>query len=91
MKKTALKGVAKVIFVDYNATDTSDILDIHRYLMKETWYKIMFGFIKIMFVGLSNVSTIESFDASLASNYKEPIKCIYISKQSTMQKNTNNC
>ena len=51
----------------------------------------MFGFIKIMFVGLSNVSTIESFDASLASNYKEPIKCIYISKQSTMQKNTNNC
>ena len=36
MKKTALKGVAKVIFVDYNATETSDILDIHRYLMKET-------------------------------------------------------
>ena len=91
MKKTALKGVAKVIFVDYNATDTSDILDIHRYLMKETWYKIMFGFIKIMFVGLLNVSTIRSFDAWLAFNYKEPIKCIYISKQATMQNNTNNC
>ena len=51
----------------------------------------MFGFIKIMFIGLLNVFTIGRFDASLASNYKEPIKCIYISKKSTMQKNTNNC
>ena len=51
----------------------------------------MFGFIKIMFVGLLNVSTIRSFDAWLAFNYKEPIKCIYISKQATMQNNTNNC
>ena len=63
-KITELKGIVKVLFVDYNATDTSNILDIHRYLMKETWYEIMFGFIKIMFVGLLNVSTIGRLDAS---------------------------
>ena len=34
-KKTGLKGTVKVFFVDYNATDTN-ILDIHRYLMKKT-------------------------------------------------------
>ena len=35
MKKTGLKGIVKVFSVDYNAIDTSDILDIHRYLTKE--------------------------------------------------------
>ena len=35
-KKTGLIGVVKVFFVDFNVIDTSDILDIHRYLMKET-------------------------------------------------------
>ena len=46
MKKLKLKGSVKVFSVDYNATDTIDILDILRYLMKDTWYKIMFAFIK---------------------------------------------
>ena len=32
--------------VAYNAVDSTNVLDIHRYLMKETWWKIMFGFIK---------------------------------------------
>ena len=36
MKKPGLKGSVKVFSVDYNALDTSDIFDIHRYLMKET-------------------------------------------------------
>ena len=36
MNKTALKRVVKVFSVDHSATDTSDILDIHRSLMKET-------------------------------------------------------
>ena len=36
MKKTGIKGSVKVFYIDYNAIDTSDILDIHRYLMKET-------------------------------------------------------
>ena len=36
IKKTRLKGRAIVFSVDYNAIDTSDILDNHRNLMKET-------------------------------------------------------
>ena len=35
-KKTTLNGRIKVCSVDYNAIDNRDILDIHRYLMKET-------------------------------------------------------
>ena len=34
MKKTGLKGSVQVFSVDYNSIDTSDILDIHRYLTK---------------------------------------------------------
>ena len=53
MKKTRLKGIVKIFSVDYNAIDINNILDIHRYLMKETmketWYKIMFGFINKVF------------------------------------------
>ena len=36
MKNTDLKGTVKVFSVDYNAIDTNDILDMHRYLMKRT-------------------------------------------------------
>ena len=36
MKKTGLKESVKGFSVDYNPIDTSNILDIHRYLMKET-------------------------------------------------------
>ena len=36
MKKAGLKGIIQFFSVDYNAIDSSDILDIHRYLMKET-------------------------------------------------------
>ena len=43
MKKTGLK---QIFSVDYNAINTENILDIHRYLIKDTWYKIIFGFIK---------------------------------------------
>ena len=35
MKKNRLKQTEKFFFVDDNAIDTSDISDIHRYLMKE--------------------------------------------------------
>ena len=37
MKKTGLIGV--VIFFSIDPIDTNDILDIHKYLMKRTWYK----------------------------------------------------
>ena len=36
MKKSRLKGSVKVFYVDYNVIDTSDILDIHKYLIKGT-------------------------------------------------------
>ena len=29
--------------VGYRAFNTSNIIDIHKYLTKKTWYKIMFG------------------------------------------------
>ena len=45
-KETELKGVVKLFSVDFNLIDTSNGLDIHKYLMKRTWYKIMFGLIK---------------------------------------------
>ena len=44
-KETGLKGVVKLFSVDFNPIDTNDILDIHRHLMKRTWYKIMFRLI----------------------------------------------
>ena len=35
-KKTGLKGVIKFFSVDFNPTDTNDILDIHKNLTKRT-------------------------------------------------------
>ena len=42
-KKEELEGVLKLFSVVFNPVDTSDILDIHKHLMKITWYKTMFG------------------------------------------------
>ena len=52
MNKSGWKGVINFFSVDFNPIDTNDILDIHKYLMKRTWYKIMFGLIKKIFIGL---------------------------------------
>ena len=42
MKKTRLKRTIKYFSVDFNhPIDANDILDIHKYLMKGRWYKIM--------------------------------------------------
>ena len=46
MNKSGWKGVINFFSVDFNPIDTNDILDIHKYLMKRTWYKIMSGLIK---------------------------------------------
>ena len=43
----------KNFYVGFNPIDTSDNLDIHKYLIKRTWYKIIFGLIKKTFIGLS--------------------------------------
>ena len=48
IKKTGLKFFS----VDCNPIDTNDILDIHKYLMKKTYYKTMFVLIKKTFIGL---------------------------------------
>ena len=34
-----MKGIVKLYPVDFNPIDTDDTLDIHRYLMKEIYYK----------------------------------------------------
>ena len=34
-----------------------------------------------MFIGLLRIYAIGSFDSSLASNYKKPIKCVSLSNQ----------
>ena len=44
-KKLGWKGSVKDFSIDYNAIITSNISDIHRYLIKNTWYKIIFGII----------------------------------------------
>ena len=41
----------------------------------------MFGFVKKMFIGLLRIWAIGRFGASLASNYKEPIKCISLNNE----------
>ena len=46
LKKTGLKGYVHFFSVGYNIIDTNDIFDIHKYLMKETSYKIMPGFFR---------------------------------------------
>ena len=50
--KTILKGFVTFFSVGFNPMDNNDILDLHKYLMIRTWYKIMFGLIKKLFIGL---------------------------------------
>ena len=59
MKKIGLNGKIKCFPVDFNPIDTNDIFYIHKYLMKETWYKIISGLIKKIFNGL--LTSIVSF------------------------------
>ena len=47
-----IKRSCKIFLIDFNPIDTNDILDIHKYLMKRTWYTIMFELIKKIFIGL---------------------------------------
>ena len=52
MSKTGSGGVVSLISVDFNPIDINDFLDILKHLIKRTWYKIMFGWIKKIFIGL---------------------------------------
>ena len=49
--KNRIKRVAIYFYVDFNPINTKDILDVHKYLKKRKWYKIMFGLIKKRFIG----------------------------------------
>ena len=52
MKKKGLKGIVKFFSVDFNPIDCNNILDIDKHLKKITWYEMMFGLIKKIFIGL---------------------------------------
>ena len=73
IKKIGLKGSVKFFSVDFNPIDSDNI---HRYLMKEKWYKIMLKIIQKMFIVL--LSNIVS-----GSNHT---KCISLSIQKCITK-----
>ena len=52
MKKTELNGYLNDFCVDYSTTEVNNIVDIHKYFMKKTWYRIMFNFVKQAFISL---------------------------------------
>ena len=60
MKKTVLSGYVYQFYVDYDIIiiiiiiiiNTSNIVNIHKYLMKNMYYQIMFGLIKKILMGL---------------------------------------
>ena len=78
MKKTGLNECVYDFAVDYRAFDTSNIIDIHKYLTKKTWYKIMFGLIKKMFISLLT---------GLVNGYKHT-KCVSLRNQKCMSRPT---
>ena len=53
-KKNGLKGRVKFFSVNFNPIYTKNVLDIHKYLMKGTQYKLIFEIIKIMPIENSN-------------------------------------
>ena len=75
MKKLGLGEVLKLSSVDFNPIDTNNILDIHNYLIKRTWYNTVFGLIKKIFIGLWT-------DLVNGSTYKE--RFVRFVKQSKM-------
>ena len=55
-KKTELKVSLKVFPVNYNPLGTNDIIDGHRYLMKETYYKICLDLLKYVYCIINSQS-----------------------------------
>ena len=78
MKKTELKGSVHVNSVNSKTMGTSNFLDICKYLMKKSWYKVIFRYIKKIFIELLSVCAVGSFGESLAPNSKGPVKCVSI-------------
>ena len=72
--KNRVKRKCNFFSVDFNPIDTNNILDIHRYLMKGKYYKIILRLIKKMSIELL-ISTVN------ASNHT---KCLSLSNQKYM-------
>ena len=82
MIKAALNIYAYGFSVDYNINDTSNIIDIHNYLMKKHDIKCCFDLLKkYIYIGLLSVCTIGSIDESIVSNSKGPIKCVSLNNR----------
>ena len=47
-KKPGLVGNVEAFFVGYDPINNSDIIDIHQYLMMDTWYKELKSFKKYL-------------------------------------------
>ena len=73
-KKAGLNCYAYNFSVDYRAFDADNIIDIHKYLIKKTWYKIMLEIIFKMFVVLlSSIVNASNHIKSVSLNNQ---KCI---------------
>ena len=78
LKKTGLKRILNFFSIDFSPIYTNNILDIHKYLMKGTWCKIIFRLIKKIFFGLLT-------DIVIASNHT---KSVSLSNQKCMTQPT---
>ena len=73
MKTMGLGEFVNFLSVDFNPIETNNFLDIHKNLIKIT-YKIMFGLIKKIFIGL----------LTPLGNGSSHTKCISLSNQRRM-------
>ena len=73
-----MRGSVKLFSVCFNPIDTNDILDICKYLMKGTWYKIMSGLIMKISIGLL-ISIV---------NVSNQTNCVSLSNQKCMTQPT---
>ena len=58
MEERGSKGVVKFFSLDFNPIDSNSILDIYKYLMKRTWYKIFIGFVTGLFNGSNHTKCV---------------------------------
>ena len=80
MKNTGLYGYVYDFSVDYDNIHVDDILDIHKYFMKQHATKCCLDLFKKI-IGLLNACIIGSFGESLNYNSKRPIKCLTLNNR----------
>ena len=78
MKKTGIWSYVYDFSIDYDSIDVDDILDIHKIWWK-TWYKILFRFVKKLFIELLR------FGGSLVSG---SVKCVSINNEPCLVRST---